>query len=174
MALHFGYSIISKTCEWTCILYILIPRVGCFHIIYSVLASSLIFSLEYAAAYLLSHIIYPAFSIQHFLSHISRFAFTFTFFGLHLNSSVCIWILRFAFAFFRFSFRISHQTIQIQWVLHFILLFRICNLHTENYNTNIDMSHINTEQFASTAMQNARSRLLELPNEASIWLSFTT
>ncbi|CAI7648192.1 unnamed protein product [Penicillium crustosum] len=29
------------------------------------------------------------------------------------------------------------------------------------------MSHINTEQFASTAMQNARSRLLELPNEAN-------
>lgn len=214
MASHIGYSITSKTCEWTCVLYILIPRVGflCLYILRSssralavfvlyilfshLLSSSLshppphIFSLTYYITHLLSSIFYPASSIRHLLSHIVyhisfitfllsrifrfafriwifRFAFAFAFIGLHLHSSFWICI-------FRFAFRILHQTIHIQWVSHSILLFRICNLHTEYYNTSIGMSHSNPEQFASTAMQSARSRLLELPNEASIGLSPTT
>lgn len=51
---------------------------------------------------------------------------------------------------------------------HFISLSRLHNLHTEYCATDTDMSHSNLEQVASTAMQSARSRLLELPTEASI------
>lgn len=109
----------------------------------------------------LSNIFYPAYSITYIPFHISH---------LHLHFPFCISLFRFAFAFSvsHFAFRISHQTTHIQWVSHFILLFRICNLHIESYNTSIGMSHSNPEQFAATAMQSARSRLLELPNEASI------
>lgn len=98
----------------------------------------------------LSNIFYPAYSITYLPFHISH---------LHLH---------FPFRISYFAFRISHQTTHIQWVSHFILLFRICNLHIESYNTSIGMSHSNPEQFAATAMRSARSRLLELPNEASI------
>lgn len=131
-----------------------------------------VFSLTYYITHLLSGIFYPASSTTYRLSHIfyhvssiSHLPFRISHLHLHLSVWICI---------FRFAFRILHQTIHIQWVSHFILLFRICNLHTEYYNTSIGMPHSNPEQFASTAMQSARSRLLELPNEASIGLSPTT
>lgn len=110
---------------------VLIPRVGCFCFIYSVLASSLIFSLASSATYLLSHILYHTSSIQHLLSSIFYPASSITYrlshifyhvssishlpFRIsHLNFSfrICICIYRFAFAFFvlnlHFSFCISH------------------------------------------------------------------
>lgn len=89
-------------------LYIFIPRVGCLRFIYSVLASSLIFSLAYSVTHLLSRIFYPVYPIWRTLSRI-----------FYLVSSVS----HFAFFVSHFAFCISHLASNYTHTVGFTLYF---------------------------------------------------
>lgn len=126
---------------------------------------SSIFYLASSITYRLSHIFYHVSSISHLPFRISHLNFSFR---------ICICILRFEFAFFVLHFASCIKLYTYSGFHTLSCSFEFATLHTEYHNTSIDMSHSNPEQFASTAMPSARSRLLELPNEASIGLSPTT